>query len=802
MKRSVEVLVLLSVACRLVHSRIRYSVSEELEEGSIVANLARDIGLDTGSLVNRDLRIALGPGKQYIEVNKENGNLYINERIDREELCGYKTECFLYLEVIIENPLKIYSVEIEITDTNDNAPKFPRSTIQLEISELVLPGERFSLDKAVDPDVGTNSVSTYILSENGHFDIEVKSWKDGSLFANLILTKALDREEQAVHDFILTAVDGGVPAHSGSASIIVRVLDANDNAPQFDHEIYTVNITENIDKGALVVDLNAVDLDEGTNADIVYSFSRLMSKSTQEKFALNSANGEVRVTKEIDYEEAKSYELYVEAKDRGPISLVGHCKIVIQVSDTNDNSPEIIITSFKSPVLESIPVGTVIALFSVTDSDSGENGKVDCSISEIKDFELQQSLENYYALVTRKLLDRETTPEYNITVSVRDRGSPPLSRNKVINLELLDVNDNPPAFQETFYAISVMENNVQGELLRSIVAVDPDLNENKQVTYSMLENTQLNNSVSQYFSVNPENGNIYALKTLDYEKEKEFLFHVEAKDSGVPQLRSNVTVHIIILDQNDNSPEIVSPWRAHGSVAEELIPRSTDKGFLVTKVIAIDADSMQNSRITYQFLQISDSSLFSLDQFNGEIRTARMFSQRDSRKQRLVVLAKDNGEPALSSTVTIKLSTVDPALKALSSETEELVEYDIFSDLNVYLIIGLGAVSFLFLITLLIIILVKCQRPKPVEEPPPCRNSFPSLRNSMNSQIADSTLISSDAYWYSLFLAETRKGKVVVRQTVPNGAGYFVSSIPRSTGLTETSDSAASTLQESSSGFP
>ncbi|XP_045898120.1 protocadherin alpha-C2-like [Micropterus dolomieu] len=363
-----------------------------------------------------------------------------------------------------------------------------------------------------------------------------------------------------------------------------------------------------------------------------------------------------------------------------------------------------------------------------------------------------------------------------------------------MTLELLDVNDNVPQFPQSFYTIRVTENNAPGALLSSLSAFDPDLHENQYLVYFILEKEIANTSMSMLFSINPENGNLYALKTFDYEIEKEFLFHIEARDSGSPPLSSNVTVHIIIVDQNDNAPVIVSPWRAHGSVVEEKIPRSTDKGSLVAKVIALDTDSVHNSRITYQFLQVTDATLFSLDQYNGEIRTMRMFSYRDPRHQRLVVVAKDNGQPALSATVTIKLSTVETAVKAYSDMTEVPLEYDIFSDLNLYLVIGLGSVSFLLLITILVTIVLKCQKPKPSKAAPPCRNSVISERNST---IADSTLVSNDAYWYSLFLAETRKGKLVVRQPVPKGSRYIVSSLPRGTGLTDTSDSAASTLQAS-----
>ncbi|XP_067245495.1 protocadherin alpha-C2-like isoform X1 [Chanodichthys erythropterus] len=783
--------ILLSALVYAASSVTHYSVPEEMEVGSVVANLAADLGIDVQTLGRRKIRLDILANKKYLDVNKDTGDLFILERIDREYLCISKTVCYLKMEVILENPVRIFNIELEIMDINDNAPYFRRDTINLDISESTAAGERFSLSNAVDPDIGSNSIKSYHLSESANFDIEIQTGRDGSKFADLILKKALDREEQAIHNLILTAVDGGVPARSGTASIIVRVLDTNDNAPQFDKDSYTINLTENSPIGSLVVKLNATDKDEGSNSDLLYSYSLYTSEKTQQTFSLNPNNGEIRVKEMINYEDFRIYDMEIIATDKGTNSLSGKCKVKILITDMNDNHPEISIKSFSSPVKEDVAVNTVIAVVSVSDKDSGENGQVDIHISDDLPFALKESSDNYYELLVSEPLDRERVPEYDITITVTDRGNPPLSDNETITLELLDVNDNVPQFPQTFYTIPVMENNAPGASLSSLTAIDPDLHENQYLVYFIIEKEIANTSMSMLFSINPENGNLYALKTFDYEIEKEFLFHIEARDSGVPPLSSNVTVHIIIMDQNDNTPLIVSPWRAHGSEVKEKIPRSTDKGTLIAKVIAIDSDSVHNSRITYQFLQNTDATLFSLDQYNGEIRTMRMFSYRDSRDQRLVVIAKDNGEPALSATVTIKLSTVETALKTY---TEVPLEYDIFSDLNLYLVIGLGSVSFLLLITILVTIVLKCQKAKPSKAAPPCRNSVISERNST---IADSTLVSNDAYWYSLFLAETRKGKLVVRQPVPKGARYIVSSIPRSTGLTETSDSAASTLQAS-----
>ncbi|XP_030224946.1 protocadherin beta-16-like [Gadus morhua] len=770
-----------------------YSIPEEMKEGSVVANLAADLDLDVETLSERKMRLDIVANKKYLEMNKETGELYIVEKIDREHICNTKSSisCYLKLEIILENPVRIFNIELEILDINDNAPQFRRDSIRLDITESTTAGERFSLSNAVDPDVGTNSVKTYYLSESEHFNIEVQTGRDGSKFAELILKKALDREKQAVHHLVLSAVDGGTPTRSGTASVIVHVLDINDNTPTFHKEEYNIKVMENSPIGSLVVQLNATDLDEGSNADITYSYSLYTSEKTQEMFNINPSNGELTVKGMLNYEDFRIYDMEIIAMDKGANALSGQCKIKMLVEDMNDNHPEISIKSFQSPIKENAELGTVIAVVSISDKDSGDNGQVDLTIQANLPFKLKESSGNFFELVVSEALDREKAPEYEITFTVTDRGSPPLSDNETMTFELLDVNDNVPQFPQSFYTIRVMENNAPGALLESLTAYDPDLHENQYLVYFIIEREIANTSMSMLFSISPENGKLYALKTFDHEIEKEFLFHIEARDSGVPPLSSNVTVHIIIVDQNDNTPVIVSPWRAHGSVVEEKIPRSTDKGSLVSKVIAIDGDSVLNSRITYQFLQVTDATLFSLDQYNGEIRTMRMFSYRDPRLQRLVVVAKDNGEPALSATVTIKLSTVETAVKAYSDMTEVPLEYDIFSDLNLYLVIGLGSVSFLLLITILVTIVLKCQKPKSSKAAPPCRNSVVSERNSF----ADSTLVSNDAYWYSMFLAETRKGKLVVRQPAPKGSRYIVSSLPRSTGLTETSGSAPSTLQ-------
>uniref|UniRef100_A0A673L089 Protocadherin gamma-C3 n=1 Tax=Sinocyclocheilus rhinocerous TaxID=307959 RepID=A0A673L089_9TELE len=790
-----QVVCLLLCACALdqVLAQIRYSVPEELEHGAFVGNIAEDLGLDVAKLSSRRFRIVSGARKQYLEVNLENGILFVNEKIDREELCEQSLVCFLHLQVVIENPLELYRVEVEILDVNDNAPSFPWSEFNLEITESAAPGSRFPLESAQDLDVGSNSLRSYLLSANQHFVLDIQTRNDGSKFAELVLQSPLDREQQKTHEMVLTAVDGGSPLRSGTAQITVTVLDANDNVPVFDRSVYRVSLVENAPRGTLVLKLNATDLDEGANGEITYSFSGHAPPKVRELFSVDSHSGEIRVKGIVDYERASVYELYVQAKDKGPSAVAVHCKVLVDILDVNDNAPEVILTSVSTPVQEDAPPGTVIAVISVMDRDSGENGAVDCQIPGNVPFQLHSSFKNYYTLVTSEFLDRESVSEYNISLTARDLGSPPLSTRKTILVQVSDINDNPPRFIQPSYTVYVTENNAPGASICSVTAFDPDSNQNAYLSYSIFDGQIQGMPVSTYVSINSDNGNTYALRSFDYEQLRNFQIRVQAQDAGFPPLSSNVTVNVFVLDQNDNAPVILSPLPRNGSVATEMVPRSVDAGYLVAKITALDADAGQNSRLSYQMLQATDPGLFSVALYTGEIRTIRRFLDKDAIRQRLlVVIAKDNGEPALSATVTIKLSTVETALKTYADMTEVPLGYDIFSDLNLYLVIGLGSVSFLLLITILVTIVLKCQKTKPSKAAPPCRNSVISERNST---IADSTLVSNDAYWYSLFLAETRKGKLVVRQPVPKGARYMVSSIPRSTGLTETSDSAASTLQ-------
>lgn len=713
------------VACLLdpVWGQLRYSIPEELEHGAFVGNIAEDLGLEVDKLSARRFRIVSGAKRQFVEVNLENGVLFVNERIDREELSEQSLSCSFHLQVVIENPLELYRVEIEILDVNDNSPSFPWTEFNLDISESAAPGSRFPLESAQDLDVGSNSLRTYLLSVNDHFLLDIQTRSDGSKFAELVLQTPLDREQQSAHQMVLTAVDGGTPERSGTAQIDITVLDANDNAPVFDQSFYRVRLAENAPKGTVVIKLNASDLDEGANADITYSFSGHAPIKVRQLFSVDARTGEIKVKGVIDYEKARMHEIYVQAKDKGPSAVAVHCKVLVNVLDKNDNLPEVILTSVSTPVQEDAPPGTVIAVISVTDKDSGENGNVDCEIPHHVPFQLHSSFKNYYTLVTSDFLNRETVAEYNITLTARDMGSPPLFTRKTLLVQVSDVNDNAPRFKQPSYTVYLTENNAPGASICSVTALDPDSGQNAYISYSIIDGDIQAMPVSTYVSINSDNGNIYALRSFDHEQLKNFQITVQAQDAGFPPLHQNVSVNIYILDQNDNAPVIVSPVAQNGTAPARAVPRSADAGHLVTKIRAVDADAGQNSRLLYQLLQATDPSLFSVALYTGEIRTIRQLVENDPTRHRLVILVKDNGQPPLSATVSIILSVVDslpdspPDLGDLSQSLHHN------SNLALYLIVSLSAISFTFLVAIIVLLAVR----KLKGRPPSRESSFPSI---------------------------------------------------------------------------
>lgn len=692
-------------------SQLRYSVPEEQRPGALVGNVARALGLELRRLGPGCLRINhLGaPSPRYLELDLTNGALFVNERIDREALCEQRPRCVLSLEVLAHNPVAVSAIQVEILDINDNSPRFPRPDYQLQVSESVAPGARFHIESAQDPDVGANSVQTYELSPSEHFELDLKPLQENSKVLELVLRKGLDREQTALHHLVLTAVDGGIPARSGTAQITVRVLDTNDNSPAFDQSTYRVQLREDAPPGTLVVKLNASDPDEGSNGELRYSLSSYTSDRERQLFSIDATTGEVRVSGTLDYEESSSYQIYVQATDRGPVPMAGHCKVLVDIMDVNDNAPEVVLTDLYSPVPEDVALNTVVALLSVNDQDSGSNRKVSLGLEASLPFRLN-GFGNSYTLVVSGPLDRERVAAYNITVTATDGGIPPLTSQRTLQVEVSDINDNPPSFLKDSYSVYIQENNLPGVLLCTVQATDPDQKENAEVTYSLLDREIQGLPVTSYVSINSASGSLYALNSFDYEKFREFFVTVEAQDKGRPPLSSTVTANVYVVDMNDHAPHILYPTSTNSSAAIEMVPRTAPAGYLVTKVIAMDSDSGQNAWLFYHLVPTSDSDLFKVELHTGEIRITRKIGDESGTTFNLTVVVRDNGEPPLSATVAITVAVVDRVSKMLPDTQRHTKSARTYSEITLYLIIALSTVSFIFLLTIIVLSIIKCYR--------------------------------------------------------------------------------------------
>ncbi|XP_043925796.1 protocadherin gamma-C3-like [Protopterus annectens] len=692
-----------------VFGQLRYTVPEEKDPGTYIGNVATDLSLDMKKMALRRFRIVSSAQGQHFDINPGSGRLLIKDRLDREQLCGTNLVCSLNFEVMLENPVELHHVEVNILDINDNAPSFRGNEIKLDISEATLPGVRFPVEKAYDPDIGTNSVSVYQLSPNKHFILKNPNPGEGNEFPELLLERALDREHEKTHLLTMTAYDGGYQQHSAVAKIIVNVLDANDNPPVFSQSQYVVTLEENASNGSLVIKLNATDLDEGTNAEIVYSYSASTAAKAHELFRLDSATGVITLNGSVDFEDTSRYELYILATNKGPRSEVALCKILVEIIDLNDNGPEISVTSVSHSIPEDAPTGTVVAFISVADKDSGPNGHVSCKISHNIPFQLKPSLNNYYTLVTSNALDRELVSEYNVSVWATDQGSPVRSSHRTIRVHIEDVNDNPPSFSETTFEIYVTENNFPGAAVGRVNAEDPDLGKNADISYIFVGNQLNNEPSSTCFSVGREDGVIYALTSLDYEKMREYQFRIKGLDAGIPQLSGAVNIKVYVIDANDNTPEILYPFPGKDLEGANSVPRSANAGHLVAKVLAVDADVGFNAWISYQLLKSDVSELFSISKYTGEIRTARQIQSNDSSVHNLVIMVKDNGRPSLSASTVIHLALTDsvpdarPKVNMPQTGGEESI-----SDLNLYLIICLLSVLFLFFVVVSITVALRC----------------------------------------------------------------------------------------------
>ncbi|XP_054244977.1 protocadherin alpha-2-like [Indicator indicator] len=738
-------LVVLVRTWALVSGQVRYSVPEEAKVGTVVGRLSQELGVEAGDAEARRLRVVWQGRRASVEVSGASGALVVSSRLDREELCGKSAPCSLRLELLLERPLRVFYVELEVTDINDNAPRFPVNEEAFNVAESSLSGSRFPLEGASDADIGANAQLSYTLSSSEHFRLDHQRNDDLSDSLALVLAKPLDREMVTVHRLVLTATDGGRPSLTGTMELVITVVDANDNAPQFNQSVYKIKVLEGSEVGSLLITLSATDLDEGSNSDIMYLFSRRVAAQAKEMFSIDENKGELKLQGKLDYEEMDNYEITIEARDKGTPPLSGHCKVVLEVLDVNDNAPEVWVTSLSVPVPEDASVGTVVALLSVSDRDSGANGRVQCSVWPTSPFGLESRFAGSYSLVVREALDRERVSEYEVEVRAEDGGKPSLRARRGVRVPVSDVNDNAPSFSQAVYTVLARENNAAGAELARLWARDPDEAGNGRVSYSLWEGVAGApwsgggwRPASSYVSVDAESGRLWAVQPLDYEELQVLQFEVRAVDAGEPPLVGNATVQLFVVDENDNAPVLLptadggaglvpfaggvggsSVEGASGSESETLwawAAWGSPAGQVVAKIRAVDADSGYNAWLRYEVWEPRGKSPFRVGLYSGEVSTARALEEADGPRQRLVIVVRDHGEPSRSATATLSVSLVEggeAALAAAGSSSSSVSGVVLPAEggaavgaasasANVWLVVAICAVSSLLVLALVL----------------------------------------------------------------------------------------------------
>uniref|UniRef100_A0A8B9H6Y0 Cadherin domain-containing protein n=1 Tax=Astyanax mexicanus TaxID=7994 RepID=A0A8B9H6Y0_ASTMX len=671
---------------------IQYRVSEEQPEGTKVGSLADDLRQrgETGPL--EDFRIVKHGQALPFSVTRD-GVVSTLGQLDREKLCHGADLCEIGFSVLFRKggAVDVLRVRVEVMDLNDHSPFFPNPVQEVEISETVGLRTRIPLDRAMDPDAGPNGLQTYSLSSNQHFILSIRS-SGGTKQAELVVVKELDRETQESFELTLEAWDKGSPPRSGSTKVRVIILDSNDNSPVFEESTPIVELPEDSLQGTVVINLHATDPDQGANGEVEYSLSKHSPLDVQRLFSVDPQTGTVILKGPLDFEEKRSYEIDIQAKDRGHNAIPSHCKLQIRLQDVNDNAPRIHITwsppdSSVATVSEGASNETFLALVIVSDADSGPNGKVRAHIQDGSGpFRLKQIHGDNYMIVTNGSLDRERQMEYNLTVLAQDSGVPSLSCVRHLTVYVLDENDNAPVFSKTHYEGVLKENNVPGFQVLTLEARDIDLDLSGKVSYSIRESNELGTSTA-FFSVHPTSGAVTVQQSLDYEEQPIYTFIVEAVDHGYPPLTSSATVLIEVQDVNDNYPVINEPFPKKG-IAVISVPVNAEKGeivtelgnkvhrtlhpllnhsshhrpegFLATTIVASDPDTGLNGKLQFRIVDGNPTGLFWIDDTTGQLYVnTTNATELIGRVFKVAIAVSDMGTPSLITRTTLEMTFIN-----------------------------------------------------------------------------------------------------------------------------------------------
>ncbi|KAM6985192.1 protocadherin-16 [Aplochiton taeniatus] len=646
-------------------------LDEEQEAGALVGDISAGLppGV-TASLYFISDHEGRGVASD-LHIDETTGVITTARRLDRERRDHYS---FIAVTMTGET----VEVSVTVNDINDHAPAFPRKKAVLKIPEQTAVGTRFPLEPATDADEDRLTVQGYAIREGNvgqAFRLETKRAANKVLYLDLVVDGLLDREARSSYSLQVEAFDGGAPKRTGSMTLEVSVTDINDHAPIFNQSRYHAIISESLPQGSSILQVFASDGDEGDNGLVLYEINRRQS-DPERYFVMDTKSGIITLNRPLDYELKRVHELVVQARDNASHPEVTNAFVTIHVRDFNDNQPTmtiIFLSEDGSPrISEGAQPGQYVARISVTDPDYGEYANVNVSLEGGDGkFALTTKDSIIYLIYVDKVLDREERDSYQLRVMATDSGTPPLRAESSFTIQVTDVNDNPPLFDQQGYRQTIPEVVHPGSFVLQVTARDKDQGPNGDVRYSLLQDK---NTHSHWFSIDPVTGIITTATALDFESEPAPSVTVVATDNGRPPLSSTATVEVVLQDVNDNAP-VFSSGSYNVSIKE-----STAAGTCFLEVSATDGDRGSFGSVSYSLGPGSTGAAptqFTVDKETGQLCTKSALDRdQGSDSFDLNVIATDGGGLSSVARVTVSVADVNdnrpsfyPALYTVSLST-------------------------------------------------------------------------------------------------------------------------------------
>ncbi|TSX58293.1 Protocadherin-16 [Bagarius yarrelli] len=633
---------------------LELQLDEEQPAGTIVGDISAGLPPgETASLYFISDHEGTSVGTD-LNIDETTGIIKTARRLDREERDHYSFIAVTMTGLTVK-------VSITVNDINDHAPVFPKSKTNLKIPEQTAVGTRFSLEPATDADKDQLTTQGYLIKDGNVgqvFRLETKRAANKILYLDLVVNGVLDREKRASYSLVLEAFDGGSPKKTGQMTVDVMVQDINDHAPVFNQSRYHAIISESLPQGSNILQVFASDADEGDNGLVLYEINRRQS-DPERYFVIDPHSGIITLNKPLDYEVRKVHELVVQAKDNASHPEITNSFVTIHVRDFNDNQPTmtiIFLSEDGSPrVSEGAQPGQYVARISVSDPDYGEYSNVNVSLEggEGK-FALTTKDSIIYLICVDQVLDREERDSYELRVMATDSGTPPLRAESSFTIQVTDINDNPPLFDQQAYKQTIPEVVYPGSFVLQVTARDKDQGPNGDVRYSILPNKGTH---SNWFTIDAVTGIITTATELDFETDPKASVKVVATDGGKPPLSSTALVEISLQDINDNKPVFGS------SFYNTSIKENTAAGTCFLEVTAVDADGGSFGAITYSMGSGPSSSppaVFSINKDTGHICTNAVLDRDEgSESYEFTVTATDGGGMSSSAYVNVALLDIN-----------------------------------------------------------------------------------------------------------------------------------------------